>query len=71
MPRTADPTRKQSADAVLAHLRDAGPRTVDELQADLAMTKRQVQDALYLLGNRQEVEYVWPTTAPLTYKACA
>lgn len=62
------PTRKQNAEAVLAQLCGIGPQTVAEIQRDLGMTKREVEDALWLLGNRGEVEYAYPYTSPLTYK---
>ncbi len=62
-------TNKQLAEAVHAQLRGVGPQTVAQIQGDLAMTRRQVEDALHLLSNRGKVEYVWPTTSPLTYKA--
>jgi DNA-binding IclR family transcriptional regulator len=62
-------TRKQNAEAVLAQLRGVGPQTIPDIRADLGMTKREVEDALYLLVRQGQAEYDWPTTVPLTYKA--
>lgn len=62
-------TRRQKADGVLSQLRALGPQTVAQIQSDLKMTKREVEDALWLLGNSGAVEYAYPLTSPLTYEA--
>ncbi len=64
-------TRKENAEGVLAQLRAVGPQTAAEIRACLGITKREVEDALHLLGAHARVEYTWPTTSPLTYKASA
>lgn len=63
-------TRKQNAEAVLAQLRGVGPQTVAEIRADLGITKREVDDALWLLCSSGRAEYAGPG-APLVYKASA
>jgi DNA-binding IclR family transcriptional regulator len=62
-------TRRQKSEGVLAHLRGVGPQTAAQIQEDLRMTKREVEDALHILVRQGAVEYDWPTTSPLTYKA--
>lgn len=62
-------TGHQKAEAVLAQLRGVGPQTVAEIQADLRLSKRDVERALWLLGSRGQVEYGWPTSSPLVYQA--
>lgn len=61
-------SRKQNAEAVLAQLRGVGPQTVAEIRADLGITKREVDDALWLLCWTGRAEYAGPG-APLVYKA--
>jgi hypothetical protein len=60
-------SRKQNAEAVLAQLRGVGPQTKEQIRSDLGMTKSAVEDALWLLMNRDKIEYAGPG-APLTYK---
>ena len=61
-------TGAQNAEGILAQLRGVGPQTVAEIQDDLRITKREVEDALWYLVNRSLVEYTWPVTSPITYK---
>lgn len=64
-------TRRQKSEAVLAQLRGVGSQTRAEIQADLKMTKREVEDALQILMQEGKVGYAWPVTSPLTYEARA
>lgn len=61
-------TRKQNAEAVLAQLRGVGPQPVAEIRACLGITKREVEEALWLLCSTGKVEYAAPGS-PLVYKA--
>jgi hypothetical protein len=62
-------TRNQIAEAILAQLRGVGPQSIAEIQDDLRITKREVEGAIWLLANRGDVEYTFPYTSPLIYKA--
>lgn len=62
-------TRKQNTEAVLSELRGVGPNTVQGIRDDLHMTKREIEQALWLLCNQGLAEYDYPMTSPLTYKA--
>lgn len=61
-------TRNQIAAGVFAQLRALGPQTVAQIQDDLRITKREIEDALYVLTNRGHVEHAWPSTSPLVYQ---
>lgn len=62
-------TRKQNAENVITSLRATGPMSVAEIQSTLGMSKREVEDALWLLGSSARVEYDYPVSSPLVYKA--
>lgn len=64
-------TTKQIAQGVLSQLRALGPQTVAQIQDDLRIPKREIEQALHLLMIRNEVEYAWPSTSPLVYQATA
>lgn len=61
-------TRKQTSDIVLEHIRENGPQTGEEIQAALGLTKRAVDDALYLLMSHARIEYTHPVRSPLAYQ---
>ena len=58
----------QIAEGVLAQLRAVGPQTIAEIQADLALTKKQTEDAIRLLMIRGRIEYDYPSRSPLAYR---
>lgn len=62
-------TRQELAEAVLVQLRACGPQSAAEIKADLGLSKREVEAALYRLGGQGLVEYAHPTTSPLRYVA--
>ena len=62
-------SRKEIAQSVLAQLRGVGPQTVADIRADLLLNKRQTEDALHLLVSHGQVEYDYPPSSPLVYKA--
>ena len=63
-------TRKENAEAVLSQLRGVGAQSVADVQQDLGMKKREVEDAIWLLASQNKIEYAGLGT-PLTYKATA
>lgn len=64
--------RQITREQVLAHLREAGPQTREEIQRALRLTKRQTEDALWLIRTYNEADWATnpdgTTRVPLAYE---